>query len=94
MSNNEPKTTYIDDKELSLSELQKLVGGYIEVAYSDDERQIVCNEEGKLMGLSINREATKYWHDCLSKFNDNSFYEIPDVLMGDVVILTDKALMQ
>ena len=91
MSNNEHKTTYIDDKELSLSELQKLVGGYIQVAYSDDERQIVCNEEGKLMGLPINREATKYWHDCLS---ENAFYEMPDVLMGDVVVLTDKALMQ
>lgn len=37
-----------------LRELQKIVGGYIEVAHllEDENAIIICNEEGKLMGLS------------------------------------------
>lgn len=39
-----------------LSDLQKLVGGWIEVVYPfDDLVGIVCNEEGKLNGLLPNR---------------------------------------
>ena len=36
-----PKIPRINDKEPSLKEVQKLVNGYIEIAYDDGETQIV-----------------------------------------------------
>lgn len=42
--------------ENSLPALQKAVGGYIEVTYPFEEMVgLVMNEEGKLMGLPLNR---------------------------------------
>lgn len=38
----------------SLEAMQKLVGGYIEVVYMFDNVFMVCNEEGKLIGLEPN----------------------------------------
>lgn len=39
-----------------LEDLQKAVGGYIEAIYPfDDPVCIICNEEGKLMGMEPNR---------------------------------------
>ena len=40
----------------SLKEMQKLVGGYIETIHPfNDTAVIVCNEEGKINGLPLNR---------------------------------------
>lgn len=40
----------------TLNSMQKIVGGYIEAVYPFDEQVcIVCNEEGKLNGLPLNR---------------------------------------
>ena len=49
-----PKTVEIDG---SLESMQKLVGGYIESIYpfEDGEICLVCNEEGKIEGLPLNR---------------------------------------
>lgn len=38
----------------SLSELQELVGGYIEIVKLGEDIAIICNEEGKLKGLEAN----------------------------------------
>lgn len=44
-----------------LESLQKEVGGYIEAVYPyDDPVAIVCNEEGKLIGLPLNRKLEDY----------------------------------
>ena len=83
-------TTYISDKEPTLKELQSLVGGYIELVYDDGKTQIICNEEGKLNGSHYNSGATSLWHSLLRQ---DAFYEIPDHIVGDVVVLTKKALM-
>lgn len=49
----EARITKIDS---SLEGMQKIVGGYIEVTYPfDEEVCIICNEEGKINGLSANR---------------------------------------
>ena len=37
------ETKIISDRELSLKEMQDIVGGYIEVAYDDGKMQIICN---------------------------------------------------
>ena len=88
------ETKIISDRELTLKEMQDIVGGYIEVAYDDGKTQIICNEEGKIRGLPINETATDIWHDKLSKFNSNPNYISLDYLVGTVLILKDKALMR
>ncbi len=47
-----------EEKEIggSLADMQQLVGGYIQVVYPfAEEVALVCNEEGKLQGLPLNR---------------------------------------
>lgn len=40
----------------TLESMQKIVRGYIEILYPfDDPIALVCNEEGKLLGLPLNR---------------------------------------
>jgi len=44
------------DIENNLESLQSVVGGYIEAVYPFDDRvAIICNEEGKLQGMPLNR---------------------------------------
>ena len=46
------------EKEIigTLEEMQAIVGGYIQAVYPfDDPVALVCNDEGKLMGLPYNR---------------------------------------
>lgn len=45
--------------DFSLEELQKFVGGYIEVVRLHDNRIMVVNEEGKCRNLPINIAATQ-----------------------------------
>ena len=50
------KTPYIKEIDKGLDSLQKEVGGYIEAVYPFEDRVgIICNEEGKLLGLKLNR---------------------------------------
>lgn len=50
------KAPYEKEIESGLESLQAEVGGYIEGVYPFDEPvAIVCNEEGKLQGLRMNR---------------------------------------
>lgn len=51
-----PVVTEIED---TLENLQKIVGGYIEIVpFFDDGSLFVCNEEGKLLHLPLNRAIT------------------------------------
>lgn len=56
------KTPYVTEIADELSALQKAVGGYIEVVGNGDGTLIICNEEGKLIGLEGNRRI----HDGMS----------------------------
>tara|TARA_Y100001951_G_C11102291_1_gene162735 strand:- start:147 stop:401 length:255 start_codon:yes stop_codon:yes gene_type:complete len=77
--------TVFTDKAPTLEELQKLVGGYIEVVESlDGEADIVLDEEGKLKGKEVNESATKLW---LGDDKADWF----DVLVGDVAVCRGKA---
>ena len=50
------KSPYCKDISGSLEELQAIVGGHIQAIYPfDDPVALVCNEEGKLIGLPQNR---------------------------------------
>lgn len=48
------KKPYIKEIPNELEEMQKLVGGYIEVVSLINGLIVVCNEEGRLMNLPIN----------------------------------------
>jgi len=65
------KEPYAKEIDGSLKSMQEIVGGWIECVYPThpDEAVIVCNEEGKLMGLPMNREL---------KINGETF----DILTG------------
>lgn len=44
-----------------LKSLQQVVGGLIEATYPyDDPVAIICNEEGKILGLPLNRKLEDY----------------------------------
>ncbi len=47
----------------TLEEAQGLVGGNVEILYppSNTEAILVINEEGKLLGLPVNKLATQVW---------------------------------
>jgi hypothetical protein len=67
-----------------LDKLQALVGGYIEFVYLPGGGEIMCNEEGKLKGLPINRVATEMWYKADPRAVD------ADVLCGPIVFLTPE----
>ena len=46
--------THVSD---TLENLQRTVGGYIEVISPREDVIIICNEEGKLMGLPVNMKV-------------------------------------
>ncbi len=47
---------YVSEIGSSLEDLQNAVGGWIETVYPfDDDAAVICNEEGKLDGLDLNR---------------------------------------
>lgn len=50
----EPK----NETSFSLEELQEYVGGYIQIITPKVGERMVINEEGRLMGLPINKQAT------------------------------------
>ena len=50
------KRPYVKEISCELEALQREVGGYIQAVYPfDDTVAIICNEEGKLQGLPLNR---------------------------------------
>ena len=50
------KAPVVKEIDSSLEAMQKVVGGYIQALFPFDEPvSLVCNEEGKLHGLPLNR---------------------------------------
>ena len=54
------RAPYAAEIDGSLASMQDIVGGLIQAIYPFDELEIalVCNDEGKLMGLPLNRLLT------------------------------------
>ena len=49
---------FVSEIEHTLDAEQKAVGGLIELVYNEDGTAIICNEEGKLIGLDGNRRIS------------------------------------
>ena len=65
-------------QEVTLEFMQKIVGGYIQFIYLDNEDVMIINEEGKIDGLPINRKATAIYQRNLGHDGD---YIVGDVLV-------------
>ena len=74
--------------ENTLEEKQRLVGGNIECTYllNDDEIVLICNEEGKMLGMDLNRDIG---HDIIA----GPFLILGDnPVSGDFESLTEKQI--
>lgn len=71
----------------TLEEKQKIVEGYIEYAYMLDDPNValICNEEGKMEGLSLNRDIG---HDIIA----GTFIIVGDNDTGEDRSLTDEQI--
>lgn len=73
-----------------LSEMQELVGGYIEAMDIADDVSIVCNEEGKINRLPLNRalrdDTGEIWDVVAGRFFIAGF----DYESGEFISLTDE----
>lgn len=70
------KTEPKNGTDFSLEEMQKIVGGYIEILRLGSELIMVVNEEGKLNGLGFNAKAT-----ILARAAGYDDYIVGDVLV-------------
>jgi hypothetical protein len=75
-----PKEVNLLETTDGFRELQKLVGGYVQVIALRGQfagYELWLNEEGKLMNLPFNTVATLIWEEC---------YGRTDVVVGNAVI--------
>ncbi|AGL02868.1 DUF3846 domain-containing protein [Desulfoscipio gibsoniae] len=81
------KEPYPSEVENTLEGLQSAVGGYIETVYLEDCAVLVCNEEGKLLGLPGNRSLG---NDIIT----GTFFVAGSNDDGDFVSLTEDKIRQ
>ena len=77
--------------DFQLAELQRIVGGYIEIVPTTDGRVMVLNEEGKVLGLPRNEQATALVHWLSSEEIERikAMYGGQVMIVGDVGAGTD-----
>lgn len=76
-----------------LEAMQAIVGGYIEVFPLADDVAIVCNEEGKINGLQLNRPI--YHNGRIVEIIAGTFFITgDDISIGEFVSLTEEQIAQ
>lgn len=69
------KTAYLKEVDNTLESLQREVEGYIEVIYPfEEEICLICNEEGKINGMRLNRAI----------YGENG--DIVDIIAGSAIL--------
>ena len=76
--------------EPSLKQAQEFVGGYVEGITFPNGDYLIINEEGKLMGLPLNPEATALWRETFD--NDNYITGRKDFVVGPAILIKKGAL--
>ena len=80
------KAPYVTDIGNDLHSMQQAVGGYIQAVYPYEEAVVlVCNEEGKLDGLPLNRAL---------RDEDGDIYDIVGIGEDDFIDLPDELVEQ
>ena len=70
--------------------VSKFVGGMVEAITFPNGDLLLLNEEGKLMQLPLNPEATALWRATFTK--DKYLYGHDDFVVGPVIYIKAKAL--
>ena len=91
METQKAKLKIIDNVSLepTLKEAQAYVGGYVEGIHFPNGDYLIVNEEGKLMGLPLNEEASKLWKDTFD--NDNYITGRDDFVVGNAILKKREA---
>ena len=76
--------------EPNLEAAQKFVGGMVEGITFPNGDYLIINEEGKLMGLPLNEQASKLWKDTFD--NDNYVTGRKDFVVGNAILIKKDAL--
>ena len=76
--------------EPNLKEAQKFGGGYDEGITFPNGDYLIINEEGKLMQLPLNPEATALWRATFD--NDNFVTGRKDFVVGPAILIKKDAL--
>ena len=81
----------IDDvkNEPTLKSAQDFVGGYVQGITFPNGDYLIINEEGKLMGLPVNKQATKLWKETFD--NDNFITGRNDFVVGPTILIKKSA---
>ena len=87
-----PEFKIIEDTkdEPTLESAQEFVGGYVEGITFPNGDYLIVNEEGKLMGLSLNPEGTALWRSTFTK--DKYAFGYDDWVCGPAILIKHKAL--
>ena len=87
-----PELKIIEDtkQEPDLKAAQEFVGGYVEGIAFPNGDYLIINEEGKLIGLPINEQATKLWKETFD--NDNYITGRDDFVVGNAILIKKAAL--
>ena len=76
--------------EPTLEEAQEFVGGYVEGITFPNGDYLIINEEGKLMNLPLNPEATALWRSTFTA--DKYVFGHDDFVVGPAILIKAKAL--
>tara|TARA_Y100000385_G_C12872515_1_gene542172 strand:- start:157 stop:468 length:312 start_codon:yes stop_codon:yes gene_type:complete len=81
----------VDKKnEPTLKAAQDFVGGMVEAITFPNGDLLLLNEEGKLMGLPLNEEATSLWRTHFTK--ETHVFGYDDVVVGPAIVIAKDAL--
>jgi hypothetical protein len=77
----------ITDKkdEPKYAEVKEFVGGMVETVSFPNGDLLLLNEEGKLIGLPLNLEATAIWRETFD--NDNYITGRNDFVVGPAILI-------
>jgi len=87
-----PEFKIITDKkdEPDYKAVSKFVGGMVEVVSMPNGDLLLFNEEGKLMQLPLNPEATTLWRTTFTK--DKYIFGSDDFVVGPTILIKKDAL--
>ena len=87
---NEFKIITDSKDEPDLKAAQEFVGGYVEGITFPNGDYLIINEEGKLMNLPLNPEATALWRATFTA--DKYAFGYDDFVVGPAILIKAKAL--
>ena len=76
--------------EPDLESAQQFVGGMVEGITFPNGDYMIINEEGKMLGLPVNEQATKLWRETFTK--DKYLFGYDDFVVGPVILIKKQAL--